>query len=188
MAKKKPLKRKNHATNKNYMPRVRKEFVDMDYMKDLSDKDKAWMEKFAGEYYGGSLNTEQPRKNIHKSRKGIKDCFDRNNRQNNDVYGVTNANGLLNKDLFQAEDRNSGESNDSMRPVQYTHPAQYSNPGITEDSLIEYIDNKELLEYDTKELNVLYQVLDDTQLFKGQSYPKNKRRKRTRNLKKKNNV
>lgn len=67
---------------------------------------------------------------------------------------------------------------------QYTHPAQYTNPDITETSLIEYIDNKELLEYDTKELDIIYQYSEDTQLFKGQSRPKHKRRKRGSNLKK----
>lgn len=184
MAKKKQITPKNHGTNRSYMPRVRKEFVDMDYMKELDPKDKAWMEKFASEFYGGSLNTERPRRNIHKTKSGIKDCFDRNNRQNNDVYGVTNANGLLDKQLFNNEVKDEPGVNTDYKNSQYTHPAQYTNPGITEEALIEYIDNKELLEYDKKELDVLYKYLDDPEFFKGQSYPKNKRRKRTRNLKK----
>ena len=166
------------------MPKVRKEFVDMDYVKDLSDKDKAWLDKFSSEYYGGSLNTENPNKNIHKSRKRIKDCFDRNNRQNNDLYGVTNTNGLLDKDLLKHDSDIDTPNSDMYNKSQYTHPAQYTNPDITETSLIEYIDNKELLEYDTKELDIIYQYSEDTQLFKGQSRPKHKRRKRGSNLKK----
>lgn len=183
MAKNKSIKN-NHGTNKTYMPRVRKEFVDMDYMKDLPEKDKAWMEKFASEYYCGSLNAEKPWRNLHKTKKKIKECFDRNNHQNNDLYGVTNVNGLLDKDLLKHDSSIEAPNSDVFNKTQYTHPAQYTNPGLTEMALIEYIDNKELLEYDTKELSIVYENLDDPEFFKKQSSSLNKRGKRSGKLNK----
>lgn len=148
MDKKKPFERK-HGTNKTYMPRVRKEFVDIDYLKDLPEKERRYMEKFLSEYYGGSLSAKEPHKNIHKTKKRIKDCFDRNNRQNNDLFGVTKANGLLDNDAIYKKDTEK----------EYVHPANQSS-NITEDSLIEYIDNKELLEYDEKELGIIFDNFD----------------------------
>jgi len=77
-----------------------------------------------GEYYGANLDFKNLRKNLHKSKRLKKDCTDRNNRQNNDIYGVTKINGLL----YDIAEFNKQESSD--------------NPNLTEDALIEFIDLK----------------------------------------------
>jgi hypothetical protein len=132
------------------MPRVRKELVDMDYLKDLSEKDRQWIEKFSREYYGGSLNTESPRKNLHKSKAKIKECFDRNNKQNNDLFGVTKANNLLDHDIIYKKVENT----------EYIHPSNVKS-SLTEEALIAYIDNKELLDCDEKEFALLIELLEE---------------------------
>jgi hypothetical protein len=142
---KKAVGQKNHNTNRTYMPRVRKELVDSDYLKDLPPKERAYMDKFLGEYYGANLNFKEPRKNLHKSKARRKDCTDRNNKQNNDLYGVTNANGLLDKDAVYK----------FQEGVEYIHPGNKTNMSATEDAMIEYLDNKDLLMYDEKELEII---------------------------------
>ena len=148
--KKKKLGSKNYNTNKVNMPRVRKELIDADYLKDLTAEEKAWYDKFIGEYYGANLNFKQPRKNLHKSRKRIKDCTDRNNKQNNDLYGVTKINGLLDTEIVYNKTENT----------EYIHPANRQT-NLTEDTIIALIDNKDLLEYDDKELKFLLELLKD---------------------------
>jgi hypothetical protein len=135
----------DYNTNRTYMPRVRKELVDSDYIKTLPPKEQAYMKKFLGEYYGANLNFKEPRKNLHKSKARRKDCTDRNNKQNNDLYGVTNANGLLDKDAVYK----------FQEGVEYVHPGNRTNTSATEDAMIEYLDNKELLGYDEKELEII---------------------------------
>lgn len=78
-----------------FLPRVRREFLDQDYLKSLSPQELAWLNKFMGEYYGANLDFKNLKNNLHKTKKLKKDCTDRNNKQNNDLYGVTKTNGLL---------------------------------------------------------------------------------------------
>lgn len=172
----KPKKKLNYGLNRTYMPRVRKEFVDMDYLKELSQEERAWLSKFSNEYYGRSLSKDKPHRNLHKTKELIKDCSDRNNRQNNDLYGVTQANGLLDKDLLRDIHSNELDLQHTNIRInsQYIHPGQ-KNAQLTEDSLIEYIDNQDLLEYDTQELNILYDNIDDPGFFELRE-PKKKRK------------
>ena len=136
---------KNHSTNKVNIPRVRKEFTDADYLKDLDPEARQWYEKFTGEYYGANLDFKKhTRKNLHKRKKLRKDCTDRNNRQNNDLFGVTKINGLLDNNVVY-------ETNEER---EYVHPDQKSY-NTTEDALIELIDNGNLVDYDEKELEIL---------------------------------
>jgi len=58
------------------MPRVRREFVDHDYVSQLSPSEKDWLSKFVNDGYAKQL-------------------YDANNKRNNDLFGVTRINGLL---------------------------------------------------------------------------------------------
>ncbi len=65
---------------------------------------------------------------LHNTTELAKDCYDRNNRRNNDVLGVTKANSLL------SEIHNEIDKNDGF---------YITNPQLTEDALIQRIEDKD---------------------------------------------
>lgn len=84
------------------------------------------------EYAGGAVkknkNKTQPlSRHLHKTNALAKDVYDSNNRRNNDLYGVTKANGLLRDIHDQSDDINI-----------YNH-------GLAEEAMIALIDNKNKL-------------------------------------------
>lgn len=103
---KKIKKRKKHANlDPLYNPRVRREYIDYDYTKDLSKEDLDFLSQFTGEYYGASVEVRKnsskikaqrtvKSKHLHKDMLA-KPLFDNNNKRNNDLLGVTKVNGLL---------------------------------------------------------------------------------------------
>lgn len=104
------------SLDKTYQTRSRKEFIDYDYIKDLSEDEKKLLAQFTDEYYGGAVHKTKSRirkdgttvygsgkirsGHLHNTDELAKDCYDRNNRQNNDVLGITKANHLV-KELTQ---------------------------------------------------------------------------------------
>lgn len=87
------------SLNPQYQTRVRKEFVDFDYIDKLDPKTKEWLAQFTDEYVGGAVKKNKSGKiaagHLHNTQELAKECYDTNNRRNNDVYSVTKANGLL---------------------------------------------------------------------------------------------
>jgi hypothetical protein len=95
MAKRKQ-KRKNYpALNPFANKKIRREFIDVDYVDKLTDKEKEWLNKFMDEYNGANLDFQNLKKNIHNSKKLKKDCTDRVNARNRDIYAMAKANGTL---------------------------------------------------------------------------------------------
>jgi hypothetical protein len=122
--------------NPTKAPRVRKELLDADYLNKLSDKDLEWYAKFMSEWAGANIKkskkTKRPlTRHLHKSNAKAKEIFDANNHRNNDVHGVTKANGLL-YDISKERD-------------------YITNPSLTEDALIAMIDNKDVIPPETED-------------------------------------
>lgn len=112
-----------------YAPKIRRELLDIDYFDQLTEEEKEWMNKFLEEYVGADLDFKNLKNNLHNTKKLKKDCTDRNNSRNRDMFGFAKANNrMVTEDQIQDYHLNS------------------ANPVITEDSLIAFIDNKELLE------------------------------------------
>jgi len=91
---------KTPGLNKNLFSRIKQEYHDLDYSNNLSIKDQKWMSQFMEEYLGAQLDEETlqnkyKRKAFHKSKKKRKDCFDRNNARQRDIYGLSRAIGTL---------------------------------------------------------------------------------------------
>lgn len=91
---------KTPGLNKNLFSRVKQEYHDLDYSNNLSAKDQVWMSQFMEEYLGAQLDEDTlknkyKRKAFHKSKKKRKDCFDRNNARQRDIYGLSRAIGTL---------------------------------------------------------------------------------------------
>jgi hypothetical protein len=87
--------------NPRMHPMARREYLDGDYYDKLNDKEKAFMSKFIDEYYGGSLANKEDkagrRKDLHKSDKRRKECYDRNNARNRDMYILATTKGKMDK-------------------------------------------------------------------------------------------
>lgn len=79
---------------KNATKLIRQEYMDYDYVDKLSSEEKQWLADFTDEYYNASVgkqSDEGKNNRFMKSKKEIKDCTDRNNWKNNDVYGKKRA-------------------------------------------------------------------------------------------------
>lgn len=104
MAKRKTRKKRDvtpfPGLDKKLFSKVKQEYHDIDYSHTLSDKDKKWLSQFMEEHLGAQLKEETlknkyNRKPFHKSKKHKKDCFDRNNARQRDIYGLNKATGTL---------------------------------------------------------------------------------------------
>lgn len=95
MVKKKQTKRskaKYPALKPELNLKTRHELIaDYDYVKQLSPKEKEWLNKFTKEYVNAEINTKQPRKNLHRNKALKKDCYDRNNARNRCIYTRSKA-------------------------------------------------------------------------------------------------
>jgi hypothetical protein len=99
--KKKPAKRKNRkkvpypGLEPEYNLKIRQEELYIDYKNKLSEDEKRWLNKFNEEYVSASLDTKKLKNNLHRTKKLKKDCQDRNNNRNADVYGNEKKNNNL---------------------------------------------------------------------------------------------
>jgi hypothetical protein len=130
MAKKKKRKSRREKAkhpdlDKKYNLKTRQDLLDYDYLDKLDKKSLDWLNKFNKEFVVASLDTENPKKNLHKNKKLIKDCFDRNNARNRDILTRAKA---------------SNQLTDYELLINETNNLDY------EDSIIEKIDHKEALE------------------------------------------
>ena len=71
--------------------KTRTGLIDYDYIDQLSDKDKKWLNKFTEEYVGANIPEEK--RNLHNTDELKKDCYDRNNARNRDVLTRAEAQG-----------------------------------------------------------------------------------------------
>jgi len=66
----------------------------MDYLDGLSPEDKAWMNKFIKEYYDGNVKKGDPDV-LHNTDELRRDCYNRKNRQNRDLYSIKDCVGKI---------------------------------------------------------------------------------------------
>lgn len=86
--------------NKNLFSKVKQEYHDIDYVDKLDDEAKKFMSQFMEEHLGANLDEKRHKKKynkkvMHKTKKLKKDCFDRNNARQRDIYGLSKATGKL---------------------------------------------------------------------------------------------
>jgi hypothetical protein len=86
-------KRKYAALDPQFNLKIRQELIDYDYVEKLSDEEKDWLNRFTEEYVGANLNHKGKR--LHKTKKLVKDCYDRNNARNRDILSRSVAGGKL---------------------------------------------------------------------------------------------
>ncbi len=93
--------------------KTRFELIDYDYVDELSEEEKEWLNKFTEEYVNANLDSKNLKKNLHKSKKLKKDCYDRNNSRNRDILTRAKAQGK-DIDFHGLENELSGFSEDQM--------------------------------------------------------------------------
>lgn len=145
--KKKPTRRsaqKHPDLDARLNLKTRYDLYDQDYISKLSPSERDWLNKFNREYVSGTLNRDNPKKNLHNNRKLIKDCDDRNNSRNRDVLTRAKA---------------SHQLDDYEELIEKTTSNDY------EEELINELDKKdvrEAIEWLAKELDKDEQRLEDT--------------------------
>jgi hypothetical protein len=98
---KKSKPRKRNPLNTNDQVRTRREYIDYDYVNQLDNSAKKFLQKFTDEYYGGGGfrrqedDTYNYKKNVHKNDELRRECYRRNTRQNKDIYNLTKISGKL---------------------------------------------------------------------------------------------
>lgn len=93
------MKKKNRRNSTKYAAlrpelnlKSRTELIDYDYLHKLSPEELQYLNDFSEEYN----NAHIPKKNkIHKTKKLKKDCYDRNNARNRDVFTRAKAGNQL---------------------------------------------------------------------------------------------
>lgn len=113
--------------------RPRQEHIDFDYLDKLTDAEKQWLSNFNEEWLSGNFN--HPGKIFHKSKKSKRDCYNRNNARNRDLYSIGRTNGW--QTLKDEADPD---------PV---------NPMGHEDTIVNLLDQKDELQEQSKEANLL---------------------------------
>jgi hypothetical protein len=64
-----------------------RDYVDFDYLDKLSEAEKRWLHQFVEEYYCGKVKKNN-KKTIHNTDKMRKECYNRNNAINRDLYSI----------------------------------------------------------------------------------------------------
>jgi len=124
-----PLKTKDQS-------RLRRQFIDYDYIKKLSPEEREFLAKFTDEYYGGGgFKRGEDGKfdytdNVHKTDELRRDCYNKNNQNQRCIYSLaktTNKVYELEEAITKAE--NSGENLQDLFNLNH------------EDDIIELIDS-----------------------------------------------
>ena len=132
------------SLNPRYIPKVRKELLDMDYLSKLSTEEYRWLAQFMDEYVGANVRKTKGGKikagHIHNTKELAKDCYDRNNKRNNDVFAIAKANNLLNTMETVIRYENENQNNNSYGNSGW----KINNPNLIEEAIIHAIDEKNL--------------------------------------------
>ncbi len=73
-----------------YTSRVRREYLDnLEYVNQLNEKEKEWLNNFNEEYLSANFN--HPGKQLHKSKKKKREIYGMNNARNRDALAVAKA-------------------------------------------------------------------------------------------------
>lgn len=86
-------KTKYPALKRHLNLKTRYDALDYDYVEKLSEDEKDWLNRFSEEYINANFN--HPGKVLHKTKKLKKDCYDKNNSRNRDIFTKSKAAGQL---------------------------------------------------------------------------------------------
>lgn len=125
------------SLNPRYNNRIRQEYQDYDYVDQLSNEEKQFLEDFNKEYYQASVGKQKDEginNRFTKGREAVKEAQDNNNHRNNDTYGIIRNKVSATKLLDYHGITNMVEE-------------KYANevdPENIENAIIDYMDSKKL--------------------------------------------
>lgn len=93
MKKNKRQKAKYPALRPELNLKTRYELLDYDYLDQLTDEEKKWLNDFTEEYVNASLDSQNLENNFHNTDELKKDCYRRNNARNRDILTRAKASG-----------------------------------------------------------------------------------------------
>lgn len=129
---------KHPALDKRFMPRVRQELIDFDYIDQLNEEEKNYLNKFVDEYINASFKKDGT--DIQSYEKYGKDSNDRNNARNRCLYSAlkNKANKHNNKRLVNYDAVGAEIENQASREI---------DPQHIENAYIDFIELKEIESY-----------------------------------------
>jgi hypothetical protein len=91
-------KKKRYVLNNTRVSKLKKDFLDYDYVNSLSNDEKKWLNKFTEEYYQGYFRKSRGkiRDSLHKTDSQRRSCYNQNNANNRDLYAILKATDLFN--------------------------------------------------------------------------------------------
>lgn len=110
------------ALDPKYMPKVRQEYADIDYVDQLTEDEKAWLNKFIDEELNASFKNDE--RDLTQDPEKKREIYANNNARNRCLYGITKASNLV---------------SDEIRPENDT---KVSNYNLYEDAVIAELDKK----------------------------------------------
>lgn len=114
--------------------RKRWEYMDQDYIDQLTDKEKEWLSNFNEEFIGANLKHKG--KIFHKSKKDRKACYDRNNARNRDLYSLNRTGALIAPNKWIGSTGFKGQ-------LEGFQKENISGTNLTEDNMIDELDKKD---------------------------------------------
>jgi hypothetical protein len=132
-------KKEYPALRKKSNTRIRQQKYDQDYVDKLGPEDRAWLEKFMGEYASLVLDENGkviPEQNLHQTEEHKKDIYDSNNARNRDMLSLINAQS------GKVKGKAGKVKVIDYETYKWQVEEEYSanNPNSIEDAYINYID------------------------------------------------
>jgi hypothetical protein len=108
---------------KQYTNKIRREYLDQDYIDKLSPEEKKWLSNFNEEWLGANFN--HGGEILHKKKEEKREIYNRNNSRNRDIIGQMNAQNKLIasdkiKDMLEKEELNQNVKPDAVEDALIT--------------------------------------------------------------------
>lgn len=104
-------KSKYPALSKHLNLKSRQELIDYDYLDKLNPKELEFLNKFTEEYVNDNMDRKNLKKNLHNTKALKKDCDDKNNSRNRDIFNRAK----VNNDLVPITDLSEEELDEQIR-------------------------------------------------------------------------
>ena len=152
---------KHASLKKRFNSRIRQEYIDMDYIDELDDTikrnklpdgtmvtDLEWAAIFMSEWNNASVSgikdktnkTAKKKNKLHRTASEAKECTDRNNARNRDIYSIAKAQNMVHKQDYETLQ----DWIEEKQEVNYNH---------AEETMLDYLEQVENLSNSSDDTN-----------------------------------
>jgi hypothetical protein len=129
-------KSKYGALDPKFAPKVRKEYLDFDYLDQLSEEEKTWLNKFVDEELHASFKNDK--RDLNKTKDDKKRAYSNNNSRNRDLYSIAKVSNLVTK-LEDLAENEITDIDQTRSDIKTNHSENYN---LEEDAMIARLDKK----------------------------------------------